>query len=109
MRKLLNAVAIALAAPTAIAATGVAAHAETPAPAPAATGLSVENTDLGTLLDNPAAKAILAKHIPDVVNNEQIDMGRSMTLRQLQQYAADSLTDDALTKIQADLDKLPRK
>jgi para-nitrobenzyl esterase len=79
-----------------------------PAAAPAATALSVESTDLGTLLDDPAAKAILTKHVPDLVGNGQIEMARSMTLKQLQQFAGDMLSDAKLAEIQADLDKLPK-
>jgi para-nitrobenzyl esterase len=42
-----------------------------------------------------------------MISNSQIDMARSMTLKQLQQYAGDSLTDAKLAEIQTDLDKLP--
>jgi len=80
------------------------AIAETAAAAP----LSVETTDLGTLLDNPAAKAVLTKQIPDLVGNEQISMARGMTLKQLQQFAGDTLTDTKLATIQAELNKLPK-
>ena len=45
------------------------APAATAAPPAAATTekYTVEDTDLGTLLDNPATKAILTKHLPDEV------------------------------------------
>jgi len=89
------------------------AHAA-PAAAPAATSTpaaktktaaayKVDETDLGTLLDDAASKVILLKYIPEVVSNPQIDMGRGMTLSQLQQFAGDQLTDETLAKIQADL------
>ena len=100
MRKILLTAALALA--PVIATSAIAAEA---APA-AAAKLSVEETDLGTLLDNAAAKAVLAKHIPDMINNDQITMARSMTLKQLQGFAGDALTDEKLAAIQADLDKL---
>ena len=79
----------------------------TAAPAPAK--FSVEDTDLGTLLDNPGTKAILVKYVNDMVSNPQIDMARSMTLKQLQQYAGDTLTDAKLAMIEAELSKLPTK
>jgi len=86
----------------------VAAFAQTaPAAAPAATGYSVEDTEIGTLLDDPAAKALLDKHMPGFSANEQIDMARSMTLKMVQQYAPDTLTDKALADLQADLAALP--
>lgn len=70
---------------------------------------SVAKTDLGTLLDNPAAKAVLAKHVPELVQNDQIDMARGMTLADVKQYAPDMLTEKALADIDADLAKLPGK
>ena len=79
------------------------------APAAAAAGYSVEDTDIGTLLDDPAAKAVLDKHIPGFSTKDQIDMARSMTLKGIQQYAPDMLTDKVLSDIQVDLSKLPVK
>jgi len=79
------------------------------APAAAATGYSVEDTDIGTLLDDPAAKAVLDKHIPGFSTKDQIDMARSMTLKGIQQYAPDMITDKLLSDIQVDLSKLPVK
>lgn len=76
--------------------------------APASKGFSVSDTDLGTLLDNAGSKAVLEKYIAAMIGNPQIDMARSMTLKQLQSFAGDVLTDETLAKIQADLDKLPR-
>lgn len=76
---------------------------------PAAAGFSVETTDLGTLLADPPAKAILVKHLPALVGNDQIQMASSLTLKQLQGYAADAVTDEKLAAIQADLNKLPKK
>jgi hypothetical protein len=78
------------------------------APAPAAANYTTENTEIGALLDDPAAKAVLTKHIPDVVSNPGIDQARSMTLKQVQQYSPD-LTDKVLAEIDVDLAKLPAK
>ncbi|MBV1686750.1 hypothetical protein KRR38_03445 [Novosphingobium sp. G106] len=103
MRIILTAALMVLAAPTALMAAPVAAG------APAANALSVETTDLGTLLDNADAKAVLMKHIPAIVGNDQIAMARPMTLKQLQQYSGDSLTDEKLALIQSDLDKLAKR
>ncbi|MCB2078228.1 MAG: hypothetical protein KDE55_11085 [Novosphingobium sp.] len=77
-------------------------HASTSAPAPAAK-FSTASTDIGTLLDNPATRAVLDKHIPDFASNPQIGMARSMTLRQIQGFASDMLTDEVLAKIDTDL------
>lgn len=102
MRSLISAALIAIAMPAVGMAVPVVAE------APATGGFSVETTDLGTLLDNPGAKAVLAKHMPGLIENEQIQMARGMTLRQLQQFAGDAVTDEKLAAVQADLAKLPK-
>ncbi|KPF91879.1 hypothetical protein IP81_07365 [Novosphingobium sp. AAP83] len=72
-----------------------------PAPAP----FSVEDTDIGTLLDDPAAKAILDKHLPGFTDNPQIEMARTMTLKAIQQFVPDKITDQALVDIRAEFAK----
>ena len=70
---------------------------------------STSDTDIGTLLDDPAARAIVDKHIPGFSSGDQIDMARGMTLKAIQQFAADTLTDKVLAQIDADLAKLTAK
>lgn len=65
-------------------------------------------TPLGDMLDDPAAKAVLNKYIPDVISSPQIGMGSAMTLLALKQFIP-TLTDDVLAKIDADLAALPAK
>jgi para-nitrobenzyl esterase len=107
MPKVLMSVLCATAVLPALAAAPAVAQAAAPAPTGAA--FSVETTDLGTLLDNPGAKAVLVKHLPELVGNAQIQMARSMTLKQVQGFAGDALTDEKLAAVQADLDKLPKR
>ena len=66
-------------------------------------------SEIGTLLDDPAAKAVIEKHIPGMTTNEQIDMARAMTLKGVQQYSPDQVTDKVLAEIDADFAKLPVK
>ena len=102
---------IAIATGLAILAASTAAVAQ-PAAAPAAAAAdhySTAATPIGTLLDDPAAKAVLVKYIPEVVNNPQIDMARGMTLKDTQQYAPDMVSDQKLAQIDAELAKLPAK
>lgn len=101
MRKVLFAAMIAVAS---MAVASTPAFAETAAPA----AFSVETTDLGTLLGNEATKAILVKHLPALVGNDQIQMASALTLKQLQGFAADAVTDEKLAAIQADFDKLKK-
>jgi hypothetical protein len=85
------------------------AAAQTPATAVASQHYTTSTTDIGTLLDDPAAHAIVDKHLPGVLSGDQIDMARSMTLKAIQQYAPDKITDAALAEIDAELAKLPSK
>lgn len=71
---------------------------------------SVSTTLVGTLLDDPAANELLKKMIPGVYGNEMFHtMGRDQTLKNIQQYEPEALSDENLKKIQAELDKLPAK
>ena len=70
---------------------------------------TTSTTDIGTLIDDPAAHAIVDRHLPGVLSGDQIDMVRSMTLKAIQQFAPDRITDQALADIDAELAKLPRK
>ncbi len=81
--------------------------ADTAATVAAAPAYSSTATDIGTLLDNPTTKAVLVKYVPELVNNPQIGMARGMTLKQVQSYAGDTLTDEMLAKIDTDLAKVP--
>ena len=80
------------------------------APAAAPAHYSVEKTHVGQMLDDPAANAILKALIPTVYANEMFkSAGRDLTLRDIQQYEPDALSDANLAKIQAELDKIPAK
>jgi para-nitrobenzyl esterase len=86
-----------------------AALAQPASPPPPPSHYSTATTDIGTLLDDPAAKAVLVKHIPEIASSSQIDAVRSMTLKDVQQYSPDKLSDKTLTEIDADLATLPAK
>lgn len=90
-----------------LAASATPVLAQTQTAAAAASAYNVETTDIGTLLDDPAAKAVVDKHLPGFSANEQISMARGMTLKAVQQYSPDTVTDKALAEIQSDLGKLP--
>ena len=67
----------------------------------------MQTTQVGVLLDNPATKAILERMIPTVYANEMFQtMGRSQTLKSIQQYEPVALSDAVLAAIQAEFDKL---
>lgn len=104
-----SASALLAASPTLAAENAPAATAE-PAPAYSST-----TTQLGTLLENPATKAVLLKHIPQFVNGlgENAERASGMTLKELQDalktYSPDAMPDAKLAAIDADLAKLPAK
>ncbi len=68
---------------------------------------TVDDSTIGDLLDNPETKAVLDKDIPGMSANPQIDMARGMTLRAVQHYSPDTMTDELLAKVDADLAKVP--
>jgi hypothetical protein len=71
---------------------------------------SVSETLVGKLLDDPAAADVLKTLIPTVYANEMFKTsGRSLTLKDIQQYEPEALSDENLAKIQAELDKIPVK
>jgi len=71
---------------------------------------SVSTTLVGKMLDDPAANALLKKMIPTVYANEMFQAaGRELTLKAIQQYEPDALSEENLAKIQAELNKIPAK
>lgn len=99
----------------ALLAIGGMAHAQPAAPsAAAAPAYSTRTTQLSTLLADPAAKAVLAKHIPQMLERQETsEQAAGMTLREIQDavkaYSPDALSDKVLDAIDADLAKLPAK
>lgn len=103
MTKLLIALAAASVAASAVPALADHHAAAPPAAAPA---FSVETSTIGDLLDNQAAKAVLVKHMAGMAENPQIEMARPMTLKQIQGFAPDQISDEVLAKVDADLKTL---
>ncbi|MCB1689667.1 MAG: hypothetical protein KDI33_14325 [Halioglobus sp.] len=66
---------------------------------------SVSETPLGTLVDDPAAAAVLEKHMPGSV--AQLSQARDMTLVTVVAIFPGSVTDEQLEEINADLQALP--
>jgi hypothetical protein len=64
-------------------------------------------TPIGVLLDDPTARAVLVKHLPGVSTDSRIGGARGMTLRAIQSYAPQAITNEILVAIDADFAKLP--
>jgi len=77
-------------------------------PAATTAKYSTADTEIGMLLDDPAAKAIVEKNIPGFTTNDQVDMARGMTLKAVQQYAPKDVTDARLEAIDTAFAALPR-
>jgi para-nitrobenzyl esterase len=90
-------------------ASGVAVAQQAPAPGAAGAAYNTATTPIGTLLDDPAAKAILVKYLPELASSPQIEQARALTLKDTQQYAPDKVTDQTLANIDAELARLPAK
>ncbi|MDC7693513.1 hypothetical protein PQU94_04360 [Asticcacaulis sp. DXS10W] len=93
---------------TGLATQSIAADAPAATPVAAACPYSADSS-VGDLLDNPEAKAVLVKHIPELKDNDQIEMARPMALKALQDFAPETFTDEKLKAISADLAKVPCK
>jgi len=59
-------------------------------------------TTLGILLEEPAAKAIIERHVPGLTDNPSISTAAGMTLKALQAVAGNKLTDKMLIAVGSD-------
>ena len=85
----------------------IPAFAQAPAAAPAAAvagPMSVDKTTIGTLIANPAAKAVLEKAVPTI--DQYYDQIKEMTLAQVAPMSQGALDDAKLKEIQAQLDQI---
>jgi cytochrome P450 len=76
------------------------------ASAAAANIYSTAATKIGTLFGDPAAKAVLVKHLPGFDTDPQVGMAMGMTFRAIQPFAPDRLTTETLDAMDADLAQL---
>jgi hypothetical protein len=79
--------------------------AQTPGPA---AKFSVQTSRLGDLAADPAAKAILLKHFPEVVNHPQFNEGLHLTMPEVVQYLPGVVTPEKLAAMDAELKALPQ-
>jgi hypothetical protein len=89
------------------------AMAEDKAAAPAAeaakSAFTTAATTIGDILDNAEAKAIVEKHMPGFSAHPQIEMARGFSLKAVQSFQPDKITDELLAKIDADFATLAAK
>lgn len=74
-------------------------------------GTSVEiyttgSTVVGTILDDPEARAIVDRYLPGFSTNPQIDQGRGFTLNFMQNFDRETITDEVLANINTEFEIL---
>ncbi len=87
----------------------LAQSAPTPAPAAAPAAAFSADTPLEVVVADPAAKAALAKTLPNLASHPAFDQFKAMSLRQLQPYASDKISEEQVAKVDADLKALVAK
>ena len=99
LRLLIAAAALPLALPS-------TAAAQTAPAAPAAAAKFSIDTPIQDLYADPAAKAVMDKHLPGLTAIPQYEMIKAISLRQLQPYSDGKLTDELLSAVDTDLAKI---
>lgn len=64
------------------------------------------DTKLGELLETPATKEILEKHLPGIADHPKIGMGKGFSLKMVAGFSGGLITAEALEKINAELKAL---
>ncbi len=66
-------------------------------------------TPIGTLLDDPAARVIVDRHIPNTSTDRRIYFARKFTLKGIQPMSQGKITDRQLAAIDAELARLRKR
>lgn len=67
---------------------------------------SVETSPIETLAADPAARVLVAKHLPGLLEHPAYDTFKATSLKALQPFSQGHITDETLHALQADLDAL---
>jgi hypothetical protein len=104
--RIVTALALVLMAATPV----LAQSASPPAPAVAPTTSSFSaDTPLEAVVADPAAKAVLDKTLPNIAKHPAFEQFKAMSLRQLQPYASDKISEEAVAKVDVELKALAAK
>lgn len=78
-----------------------------PAPAPTVTlagiSYSVQDSDIGALVDNEETRAALDRHLPGISTLRQLDVARPLTLEDIRPFYPDVITPQRLQQLDAEL------
>lgn len=64
--------------------------------------LSIDST-IGEILDNPQAKAIVDKHLPDFSSNPQLAMAKGFSLKMVAGMSGGKITQEMLDSVGSEL------
>ena len=67
---------------------------------------STAKQTIGELVKNEKTKAVLTKHLPELIANPQLEQGYEMKFADIVQYVPDQLTPEKLKAIDEDLAKV---
>lgn len=70
------------------------------------TTYSVDESEIGALLDYKEARTVLEQHVPGIADMRQIQVARPLTLKDIQPYYPDWITNEKLAAIDVELGKL---
>ena len=67
-----------------------------------------EATSMELILFNPELREVMAKHVPDLMSNPEIDQASVISLGELAGYVPDQLTGEVMKAVLEDLNKVAR-
>ena len=76
-----------------------------PSGPPGPSGFNLDS-NVGALLDNPASRAVIDKHIPSLPKHPQLAMARTMSLKVAAANSGGECTNEMLIAVSADLQKI---
>ncbi len=65
-------------------------------------------TSMETILFTPELRKVMAKHVPDLMSNPEIDQASVISLGELASYVPDQLTDEVIKAIVDDLNGMAK-
>lgn len=67
-----------------------------------------KDTSMEVILFTPELREVMAKHVPDLMGNPEIDQASVISLGELATYVPDQLTEKVITAILDDLNKVKK-
>jgi len=89
-----------------LAAAAVASLALSPMAVAQEAKYSTSKQTIGELVKNEKTKAVLVKHMPDLIANPQLEQGYEMKFADIAQYAPDQVTPEKLKAVDEELAKI---